>query len=70
MNRSKQIKKKIDIYEALISEGYDIGYTTVCVIVMYIKRREREAFIRQEYSPGKTVEFDLRRSKTNNCRSK
>lgn len=70
MNRSKQIKKTIDIYEALISEGYDIGYTNVCVIVMHIKRREREAFIRQEYSPGKTVEFDLRRGKTNNCRSK
>jgi len=38
LNRSKQIKKKIDIYEALISEGYDIGYTTVCVVVMDIKR--------------------------------
>ena len=34
---------------------------------MDIKRREREAFIRQEYSPGTTVEFDLRRGKANNA---
>ena len=26
----KQVRKKIDIYEALIEEGFDIGYTTVC----------------------------------------
>lgn len=58
LNRSKQMKKKIDIYEALASEGYDIGYTTVCCAIADIKRREREAYIRQDYPYGKTVEFD------------
>lgn len=28
--QSKQQKKKIDIYEALVEEGYDISYPTVC----------------------------------------
>jgi len=28
--RSKQQKKKIDIYECLVEEGYDISYPTVC----------------------------------------
>jgi hypothetical protein len=28
--KAKQQKKKIDIYEALKEEGFDIGYTTTC----------------------------------------
>ena len=32
----KQIKKKIDIYECLVEEGYDIGYTTVCQAIAKI----------------------------------
>lgn len=54
----KQIKRKIDIHEYLLSLGYKIGYTTVC---NYIRKREiycREAFIRQEYLPGEECEFD------------
>jgi predicted transcriptional regulator len=56
--RSKQLKKKIDIYEAIASEGFDIGYTTVCCTIAGINRRQKEAYIRQEYPFGKTVEFD------------
>lgn len=56
--KSKQVKKKIDIYEALVSEGFDIGYTTVCCAISSIQRHQREAYIRQEYLPGQTVEFD------------
>lgn len=55
---SKQVMKKIDIYEAIISEGFDIGYTTVCCTITDIARQAREAFIRQEYGPGQTAEFD------------
>ena len=41
-------------------QGIDIGYTTVC---NYIKEKKgkttiREAFIRQQYTPGATCEFD------------
>ncbi len=54
----KQIKRKVDIHEYLLSLGYKIGYTTVC---NYIRGQEictREAFIRQEYLPGEECEFD------------
>ena len=56
--RSKQQKKKIDILEALRDEGYDIGYTTVCTAVSDIKKRQKEAFIRQLDSWGDSSEFD------------
>ena len=56
----KQLLKKRDILEILWDQGYEIGYTTVC---NYIKEREKpqgvkEAYIRQEYQPGDTCEFD------------
>ena len=56
--RSKQAKAKIDIWQALIDDGHDIGYTTVCNAIRDIEREEKEAYIRQEYAPGKVAEFD------------
>lgn len=55
--RSKQLLKKIDIYEHLNDKGYDIGYTTVC---NYIRNSydKKQAYIRQEYDLGGTLEFD------------
>lgn len=57
MGRAKQLMKKIDIHEYLVDKGYDIGYTTVC---NYIKDSydKKEAFVRQEYDLGDTLEFD------------
>ena len=56
--RSKQTMAKIDIHEALIEKGHDIGYTTVCNVISDIYRKAKEAYIRQEYAPGKVAEFD------------
>ena len=56
--RHKQQKKKIDIYEALRKEGYDIGYTTVCNTVRHLNKESKEAYIKQEYNPGEICEFD------------
>jgi len=56
--RSKQQKKKIDIAEALKGEGFDISYSTVCNTITSIDRRQKEAYIRQEYGPGESCEFD------------
>lgn len=56
----KQQMKKCDIHEQLLFQGYDIGYTTVC---NYIRSKtatkvKKEAFIRQQYQPGESCEFD------------
>lgn len=56
---SKQQKKKIDMYEALIEDGYNISYSSVVNAVNSIERKKREAYIRQEYAPGDIVEFDF-----------
>lgn len=56
--RSKQQKKKIDIYEALIEEGHDISYPTICNYVREVSKETKEAYIRQEYQLGEICEFD------------
>jgi predicted transcriptional regulator len=57
LGRSKQLMKKIDIHEKLVELGFDISYPTVC---NYIRENheKKEAFIRQEYNLGETLEFD------------
>ena len=54
----KQVMLKKDIHEALLEQGYSIGYTTVCNYVRAEKMREMEAYIRQDYQPGECCEFD------------
>lgn len=56
--RSKQQKKKIDIYECLIEEGYDISYSTVGRHIREKLEEGKEAYIRQEYELGEVCEFD------------
>lgn len=54
----KQVMKKIDIYESLVEEGVDIGYTTVCQAIQKLLKESKEAFIRGAYGPGEACEFD------------
>jgi transposase len=54
----KQVMKKIDIYESLVEEGIDIGYTTVCQAIQKILNESKEAFIRGVYGLGEVCEFD------------
>lgn len=54
----KQIMLKKDIHDALLEHGISIGYTTVCNYIKGKKHQEREAYIRQEYAPGESCEFD------------
>ena len=56
--KSKQQKKKIDIYEALKEEGFDISYSTTCNSIRKINKEAKEAYIRQEYAFGEVCEFD------------
>lgn len=57
LGRSKQLMKKVDIHEKLVELGFDISYPSVC---NYIRDNfeNKEAFIRQEYTLGETLEFD------------
>lgn len=59
----KQIKRKIDIHQFLISQGHSIGYTTVCNYIQSKAVHQQEAFIRQEYVPGEECEFDWAETK-------
>ena len=56
--KAKQQKKKIDIYEALKEEGFDISYSTTCNTIRKINKEAKEAYIRQEYALGEVCEFD------------
>lgn len=64
----KQILKNIDILQLVNDQGFDVGYTTVC---NYIREKQgksavnKEAFIRQQYQPGTTCEFDWGEIKLN-----
>lgn len=62
---SKQQKKKIDMYECLIDQGYSVSYSSVANAVNMIERKKREAYTRQEYKPGDVVEFDFGTVKLN-----
>jgi len=63
--KAKQQKKKIDIYEALKEEGFDIGYTTTRNTIRKINKEAKEAYIRQEYALGEVCEFDWGEVKLN-----
>ena len=58
ISRHKQQKKKIDIYDALIEEGFEISYPTVCNNVRELERQQKDAFIKQYYELGVVCEFD------------
>ena len=54
----KQQMKKTDIYEHLLHNGHEIGYTSVCNYIRKKEQENRESFIKQVYTPGHTCEFD------------
>ncbi|WP_286680726.1 hypothetical protein [Tepidanaerobacter sp. EBM-49] len=58
IGQAKQQKKKIDIYEALEQQGYDISYTTVCNTIRDLLNKGAEAYIKAEYDYGDVCEFD------------
>ena len=54
----KQVKRRIDIHEYLLSQGCKIGYTTVCNYIRSKSLHQQEAYIKQAYIPGEECEFD------------
>ncbi len=58
MGLRKQKMKIIDIYEELRERNYDISYSTVRKYIRELQDIKKEAFVKQIYEPGNTVEFD------------
>lgn len=55
---AKQCMRRVDMHEALIADGFEISYTTVCEYVKLHHRKGKEIFIRQHIDPGQNSEFD------------
>jgi len=56
--RQKQQMKIVDIHAYIRKKGYDVSYSSVKRTVRRLRNTSPEAFIRQEYQPGQTCEFD------------
>lgn len=56
--QSKIQKKKIDIYESLVADGFDISYPTVCNTIRELTNQAEEAYIKAHYGLGEVCEFD------------
>lgn len=54
----KLIRKKIDIHEVLMEEGYDISYRSICALISSLENKPKEAFVRQSIEAGEMAEFD------------
>lgn len=54
----KQQKKAMDMYETLVTEGCNLSYSTVLRTIRSVEKKTKEAFIKAEYEPGNTCEFD------------
>ena len=57
-NNHKQSLSNVGIHQKLISEGYDIGISTVSNFIREY-RKTKEVFIKQEYDLGQRLEFDF-----------
>jgi transposase len=58
LGQRKQQVKNIDIHEALLRQGHDIGYSSVNTYIRTHHQKVREAYIRQHPIAGESVEFD------------
>jgi transposase len=56
--KRKLIMKATDIHEHLTDLNYKISYRSVALFIQTVSQKAREAFIKQDYAPGYSVEFD------------
>ncbi len=60
-NMHKQCIDKMGIYEQLLSQGFELSYSTVCKYIAHLERsaeKPQEAYIRGYYEAGDECEFD------------
>jgi transposase len=58
MGLRKQLKKPVDIFEALEKEDIEISYSTVLRTIRQLEKKSKEAYIKGSYLPGDVCEFD------------
>jgi hypothetical protein len=55
----KQNLTRLQIHSILVSEGYDIGYSTIAGKINEKVNKNKECFIRQSYELGDRLEYDF-----------
>ena len=55
----KQNLTRFQIHSILVSEGYDIGYSTIASKINEKVNKNKECFIRQSYGLGDRLEYDF-----------
>lgn len=63
LGRNKQSLTASNIWRQLLREGFSVGESTVRQHVHAYKNAHPEVFVRQEYGPGETAEFDFHQIK-------
>lgn len=63
LGRNKQPLTASNVWRQLVREGFSVGESTVRQRVRAYRKKHPEVFIRQEYGPGETAEFDFHQIK-------
>ena len=59
LGANKQKLTSLQIHQELISQGFDIGKSTIAMKISEKRKFSKECFIRQEYEYGDRLEFDF-----------
>lgn len=59
LGNHKQKLTKIQIYELIVKDGFDIGYTTISNMINEKIPKLKECFIKQSYEYGDRLEYDF-----------
>lgn len=59
LGTNKQALTKLQIYELLKKQGFDVSYSSVANEIAKIKNSGKECFIRQDYEFGDRLEYDF-----------
>lgn len=59
LGQHKQKLTKLQIHNILLTEGYDIGYSTIAAKINEKINKSKECFIKQSYELGDRLEYDF-----------
>ena len=59
LGQHKQNLTRLQIHNILVTEGYDIGYSTIAAKINEKVKKNKECFIKQSYELGDRLEYDF-----------